>query len=150
MTAAAAARADVRIVDPGDLTDVPEAEAVGWEGLADEDGDVHDLLRVVRTVDSLVREVELEAARPLLRTIRLARAEDRDRDDVPRRDAPAAAPLHVVDQLWERAVEADARLAAERATAEELGERLAALEDELADLRGRRGVRAAWRVLTGR
>lgn len=150
MTAAAATHADVRIVDPNDLAESPEAEAVGWEGLVDEDGDVHDLLRVVRTVDSLVREVELEAARPLLRTIRLARAEDREVDPGRRRASPAAAPLHVVDQLWERAVEADARLAAQRATAEELEARLRGLEGELEELRGRRGLKAAWHVLTGR
>ncbi len=148
MTAAAAARADVRVVDPGDLADEPEPEAIGWEGLGEDDVEVHDLLRVVRTVDSLVREVELDAARPLLRTIRSARADDRAAvDDRPA--TPAAAPLHVVDQLWGRAVEADERLAAQRATADGLEARLAALEAELDDLRGRRGLKAAWHVLRG-
>lgn len=149
MTCAASARADVRIVDPNDLLDQPEAEAVSWEGLADDDAEVLDLLRVVRTVDSLVREVELDAARPLLRTIRLARAEDRGGEPARLRSAPAAAPLRVVDELWERAVEADRRLAAQHATADELQQRLTTLESELAEVRARRGLKAAWQVLRG-
>ena len=150
MTAAAAAHADVRIVDPGDLLDLPVTEAVGWDGLEHDDADVDDVLRVVRTVDSLVREVELDAARPLLRTIRLARAEESPPVAGGRTTSAAAAPLHVVDELWARAVEADARLDAQRATADELRGQLDTLRAELDDLRGRRGLRAAWQTLTGR
>ena len=148
MTAAAASGADVRIVDPGDLAPVDIPEATGWEGLAGDGEDAPDLVRVARTVDSLVREVELDAARPLLRTIRQARATDASR---PRHeDEAATAPLQVVDELWERAVEADRDLTEQRATVEALEGRLAETEAERDELRARTGLRAAWRVLTGR
>ena len=68
----------------------------------------------------------------------------------PTRPTPAAAPLRVVDELWARAVEADARLDAQRATADDLRDQLATLRTELDDLRARRGLRAAWQTLTGR
>lgn len=148
MTSAAASGADVRIVDPGDLSPLDEAEATGWDGLAGDGQDAPDLVRVVRTVDSLVREVELDAARPLLRTIRQARA-----NDIPAVRAepgPATAPLQVVDELWERAVEADRALEEERATVASLQQRLDDVAAERDALRGRSGLRAAWQVLTGR
>jgi|GEM_PF-6292524 len=145
--AAAAEGADVRVVDPGDLADLDEDEATGWEGLEGE-GAPADLVRVARTVDSLVREVELEAARPLLRTVRRSRAEAVAGRDEP--DAPAAAPLRVVDELWERAVQADSDLGEQRAAAADLRARLERTETELDDLRGRRGLRAAWQLLTGK
>ena len=148
MTAAAASGADVRIVDPGDLAPLDEAEATGWEGLAGDGQDTPDLVRVVRTVDSLVREVELEAARPLLRTIRQARAADAP--TARPEPGPATAPLQVVDELWERAVEADRAMEEARATIRDLEERLEAVEHEREDLRARSGLRAAWQVLTGR
>lgn len=148
MTAAAASGADVRIVDPGDLAALDEAEATGWDGLEADGDDAPDLVRVVRTVDSIVREVELDAARPLLRTIRQARATTVDTRVRPG-PAPATAPLHVVDELWERAVEADRRLGQQQAATERADERVAELEAELERLRSRRGLRAAWQVLTG-
>ena len=148
MTAAAASGADVRIVDPGDLSPNDDPEATGWDGLAVDGQDAPDLVRVVRTVDSLVREVELDAARPLLRTIRQARATDTP--DVRPEPGPATAPLHVVDELWERAVEADRRTEEQRVAVASLKERLAEVEAERDDLRGRSGFKAAWQVLTGR
>ncbi len=147
MTAAAAFGADVRIVDPGDLAALDEAEATGWDGLEADGDDVSDLVRVVRTVDSIVREVELDAARPLLRTIRQARASAPI--DTPAEPTPAAAPLHVVDELWERAVEAGRRLDEQRTATERADQRVAELEAELEQLHSRRGLRAAWQVLTG-
>ncbi len=148
MTAAAASGADVRIVDPGDLAPLDEAEATGWDGLASDGEDAPDLVRVVRTVDSIVREVELDAARPLLRTIRQARANEAPA--VRTEPGPATAPLQVVDELWERAVEADRALEDQRAATAALEERCAALEAERDELRARSGFRAAWQVLTGR
>lgn len=148
MTSSGASGADVRVVDPGDLAPSDEAEATGWDGLERDGDDAPDLVRVARTVDSLVREVELEAARPLLRTIRRARAAEvapPTRTEV----APATAPLHVVDELWERAVEADRRIAEAASRADEADARAAELAGELEELRGRRGLRAAWQVLTG-
>jgi hypothetical protein len=147
MTCAAASGADIRIVDPGDLLELDENEATGWDGL-DEGRTDGDLVRVVRTVDSLVREVELAAARPLLRTIRLARAVNQPTESA-RALAPAAAPLHVVDELWERAVEADRRLGESRASEADLEARLVALAAELDQLRSRRGFKAAWATLRG-
>jgi hypothetical protein len=148
VTAAAASEVDVRIVDPGDLLDLDVDEASPWEGL-DVHGTGGDVVRVARTVDSLVREVELEAARPLLRTIRRSRA-GASEDLGPRSgEGPAAAPLRVVDELWERAVRADADLGVQRAAAADLEARLTRANEEVDELRGRRGLRAAWRVLTG-
>lgn len=147
MTSAAASGADVRIVDPGDLAALDEAEATGWDGLEPDGDDAPDLVRVVRTVDSIVREVELDAARPLLRTIRQARASTAI--DSPAEPSPASAPLHVVDELWERAVEADRRSDEQRAAVDRSQQRIAELEEELAQLRSRRGLKAAWQMLTG-
>jgi hypothetical protein len=148
MAAAAASGADVRIVDPGDLAPLDEAEATSWDGLAAEDAETPDLVRVVRTVDSIVREVELDAARPLLRTIRQARAvEPQTTQQEP---TSATAPLHVVDELWERAVEVDRAYEDQRAAVVALEEELDAARAERDSLRSRSGVRAAWRVLTGR
>lgn len=148
MTAAAASGADVRIVDPGDLTPLDEAEATGWDGLEADGDDAPDLVRVVRTVDSLVREVELDAARPLLRTIRQARATDMPA--VTHDPSPAAAPLHVVDELWERAVEADRRVEDHRARTSALEAEVAELRATIEQLQSRKGLKAAWQVLTGR
>ncbi len=148
MTAAAASGADVRVVDPGDLAPLDEAEATGWDGLAADGEDAPDLVRVVRTVDSLVREVELDAARPLLRTIRQARANEAPA--VRTEPGPATAPLQVVDELWERAVEADRALEEQQAATARLQERLDEVEAERDALRSRTGLRAAWQVLTGR
>lgn len=147
MTAAAASGADVRIVDPGDLAPLDEAEATGWDGLAADGDDTPDLVRVVRTVDSLVREVELEAARPLLRTIRQARAVELA--EVVTEPTPAAAPLHVVDELWERAVEADRRTEQATTASTQLQAEVDRLRAEVDELRARRGFKAAWQVLTG-
>ena len=148
MTAAAAAGTDVRVVDPGDLAPLDEAEATGWEGLDSGGDDAPDLVRLVRTVDSLVRELELDAARPLLRTIRSARASAPPA--VRTEPGPATAPLQVVDELWARAVEADRTIEEARTTVEDLEGRLAAVTAERDELRARSGLRAAWDVLRGR
>jgi hypothetical protein len=134
---------DVRILDPGDLDDRTGPEGAAWRA---PDPATDDVLQLARQVDSLVREVEADAVRPLLATVLRARAAAPADTPVP----PVGAPLHLVDDLWQQAVAAQAGVDAAGSDVAALEARVTELTQEVTALRRRRGLRAAWEVLRGR
>ncbi|MFP5308564.1 MAG: hypothetical protein ACLGIR_03180 [Actinomycetes bacterium] len=136
---------DVRILDPGDLDERTGPEGAGWRA---SDVTTDDVLQLARQVDSLVREVEAEAVRPLLATVLRARSRAAAADATASA-GPVGAPLHLVDDLWQQAVAAQAGVDAAGTDVAALSSRVDELTRELGALRRRRGWRAAWQVLRG-
>ncbi len=139
VTAALTTGADVRCVDPDDIADGPlgpEGDAAAAHPGQDRAA-YEELLSVTSVVDSLIRELEVEAVRPIVREIRRARLAARQRP--PRRIDEARFPLAALDALSElrqQVTELGARTATVVAERDDLRARLDAL-------RGRRSVRFA-------
>lgn len=139
VTATLATTPSVRCVDPDDISDRP----LGPEGdpaaaYPGRDRTAFDeLLSVTSVVDSLIRELEVDAVRPIVREIRRARMGAHR--PAPRRGDDARFPLAALDALTElrqRVGELEAEVAATAAVRDDLDARLERL-------RGRRTVRWA-------
>lgn len=135
----------LELVDPLDMADLSLAEGDVKTPFPDASGSApgDELLLTAAVLDSLIREIEVEAARPLVRTVRRARAAVRGRADPP---VPPGVPLHVLDDLWRDAADLRRRAGDLTGEHEGLSARVRELEAELEQLRSRRSVRLAARV----
>lgn len=139
VTAALSVAGNVRCVDPDDIADQPigpEGDvATAYPGVDRETFD--ELLSVTSVVDSLIRELEVDAVRPIVREIRRARLAAHR---IPvRRGDDARYPLAALDTLSELR---------QRVTRAELAQRSAETERDdvrtrYETLKGRRTVRLA-------
>jgi hypothetical protein len=129
----------VRCVDPDDIADGPigpEGDASAVHPGADREA-FDELLSVTSVIDSLIRELEVEAVRPIVREIRRARLAARRA--TPRRVDGARFPLAALDALTElrqRVGELESEVAA-------IGADRDAVRDRLGEVTARRSVRWA-------
>lgn len=132
---------EVRVVDPRDIGDVDRPE-----GATPTSGQDSDPMRFASFVDGLVRELHLEDVRPLLRQVAAARSAAARPRPVPGPTDADDAALTAVAALWREVgrERREARHAADETAA--LAARVAELEDDLAELRSRPGVRLALRL----
>lgn len=139
VTAVLTTGADVRCVDPDDIADGPlgpEGDAAAAYPGRDRAA-FEELLSVTSVVDSLIRELEVEAVRPIVREIRRARLAAQ-RPPV-RRSDEARFPLAALDALTElrqHVGELESEVAAVRAERDDT-------RTQLEQLRDRRSVRWA-------
>lgn len=133
-----------RVLDPGDIADTPIGEG-GSARPRDEDLTGSDLVHLATVIDSLVRELEVDAARPLLRLVRDART--------PQEARPADAgvrPAVAIATVWQETSALRAEVAELAEAAADAGRRADAAESTLARLRSRRTVRLLERLLRDR
>lgn len=129
----------VRCVDPDDIAERPlgpeAASSAAYPGT--DRAAFEELLSVTSVIDSLIRELEVEAVRPVVRELRRARLAARR--PLPPRGDTARFPLAALDALTElrqRTGELEAEVAARAAERDEARRRLE-------ELRARRSVRWA-------
>lgn len=139
VTAALSVGGTVRCVDPDDIADQP----IGPEGDAltaypgDDPEGFEELLSVTSVVDSLIRELEVDAVRPIVREIRRARLAARRAET--RRSDDARFSLSALDGLTDLRQRVGDAEAARRQAEEERDE----LRERYDQLRNRRTVRMA-------